>query len=1523
MNSIFRILRKAAWLLGVVAINNVISVIPSHAYTNQWEWRVVSVSRGSDNYPVPSGSFPTKQAALAAMRAVVWPPNPTGNPPGSVLTEEAGISSIGASGVRYKYTMPPSAAAIIGEWEYGTQQQYANEAQAYAAMVAAIFVCDPPAVVTLNSDWHDSPANSWYGNFDQNQVKSYRVSSECSLPQVTTRSLYRERTYHCPQWYNQTTTFGECAASPIVGYIDGHPIECAATGAASKVGNPCDVTNGDKSQTETDYQSTGLNFSRYYHSANLESAQRLGMGWTHDFAARLILSSNGLTPLGLLRPSGHHEILTQTSGRYIARSGGGIEVVKIGTEWMTLIGDGSKEAYDATGKLTRLIDRSGLATNLLYTNGALSSVVGPFGHSLQFSYEAGRISQFADPAGQITYFDYDSDANLSQVTYPGGTIRVYVYEDANFPNHLTGIIDESGTRFSTYSYDSLGRVQTSQHAGSAGLVSLAYSAGNTLVTDALGGVTTYTFDANVSHTRRITSASKNGLTTTYAVPSPGTEFQRRVTQTTDPRGLVTRYNYDLSHLTSAIEAWGTPSERTQSYQYLSTEDDLVTYEGLSSVESGGIVREILTSYNTQRLPQTVTHRGYGPGGSSTDRVTTYSYYSDGRLATVDGPRTDVNDVTTYNYYTCTTGYECGQLQTATNPLGHVTSYLTYNAHGQPLTMTDPNGVSITMTYDLRQRLTSRSVGGETTSFTYWPTGLLRRVTQPDASFVEFSYDAAHRLVRMTDTEGSYLQYTLDAMGNRTAENVYDVGGGSPIRSLTRTYNTLNQLATEVGAAGTPAVTTSFGYDDNGNQTGINAPLGRNTAELYDELNRLTQVTDPESGVIQHVYDALDRITSVTDPEGLTTTYQYNGLGDLLQQTSPDTGVTTYTYDSAGNIATKTDARGSPLGYSVMSYDALNRVTQQQYSDRMVIYGYDSCLNGIGRLCSMGDAKSLTTYEYDAQGRVIRKRQTVYLDPGWFGTQIREVRYWYVNGRLTQMQMPDGLLVGYTHDVQGRVTAMTWYGQPVLSNVLYDPFGGIRGWTWANGTLMVREYDQDGRIDLIDSAGLMDLSYDDAGRITGIASDGSYQAWTHGYDLNDRLTASTRTGLSRGYSYDANGNRLSQSGTQSASYSYSNPFTSHRIGNITGGTPRTYTYDAMGNVTSNGYTTYTYNGAGRLATIPGVPYQSSGSTFHYNGVNQRIHTWNGSGNETTYLYDESGHLLEKCVAWFGNECLDWDSQQYVWLGDIPVATRLKTVAYNWEGYIDYMYVELFNVHTDQLNTPRKLTRANSSNDLVWRWDPDGFGVGQPNGNVAGGDHHYAFDLRFPGQFWDGSTGLHQNWHRDYDPVTGRYYQSDPIGLHGGLNTYLYASANPLSYIDPFGLLPVCDTIQVDLTRNRWTETTHKSYFQIPAIQMYPGSVGVGSQPSLKLPRRPPIGPNVRYEIWFVYLQFRRDINTTYEQFIQHMVNFCKDTIADECGQEREITLEPSYFDIKHDPNKVNVTETEVYLFTEMVRRLGET
>jgi RHS repeat-associated protein len=367
---------------------------------------------------------------------------------------------------------------------------------------------------------------------------------------------------------------------------------------------------------------------------------------------------------------------------------------------------------------------------------------------------------------------------------------------------------------------------------------------------------------------------------------------------------------------------------------------------------------------------------------------------------------------------------------------------------------------------------------------------------------------------------------------------------------------------------------------------------------------------------------------------------------------------------------------------------------------------------------------------------------------------------------------------------------------LLSNVLYEPFGGVRGWTWANGTQAVREYDLDGRILIVDSAGGASYGLDEAGRIESITalSGSAIPSWAYGYDTRDRLTGAATTGLSQLFSYDDNGNRTSQdgppfgfSGPSAGTYSYirsGGALQSNRLQGYSGATVNSYSYDSAGNLTletSNGYaTTYAYDGAGRMSSSSYV------ASYRYNGFGQRVLKRYWPGYEFSYLYDESGRVLEKCCTWD-------QTQEYLWLEDIPVGVVLTTAHMDNEGYIGTPVREIFNVHTDHLNTPRRLTaQADATNVVQWTWESDAFGWGWENGNAHADPSLLprTFDLRFPGQLNDAETVKYYNYFRDYDPYVGRYVESDPIGLGGGINTYTYVEGNPIVYADPMGLA-VCE------------------------------------------------------------------------------------------------------------------------------------
>jgi RHS repeat-associated protein len=1023
------------------------------------------------------------------------------------------------------------------------------------------------------------------------------------------------------------------------------------------------------------------------------------------------------------------------------------------------------ELYDSTGKLLSVTSRAGVAQTLSYDgSGRLAGVSDSFGHSTALAYDAQqRLSTVTDPGSATVSYGFDSTGRLSTATHSDGMVRTYLYENATFPNAVTGLVDESNHRYSTWTYDAQGRADSTNEAGGADAVSLVYNANGSVTTaDAFGAVRTFSFDrrGDLNLVSGISGSQcptcRESSATTYDLGgfvSSRTDYNGNVTcYANDPaRGLELARLEGLSPGSScpASLASYTPAPNTRQRKIVTTWHS--SFREPTEIDEAGRTVTFTHDAHGNVLTETTTDTASG-----VSRIWAYTYDSYGRLLTADGPRTDVSDVTTYTYYTCTSGYQCGHIHTVTNALSQTTTFNSYDAHGKSLTITDPNGIATTLTYDFRQRLTSRQVGSETTTFEYWPTGLLKKVTLPDSSFVQYTYDDAHRLNKIEDGDGNRIEYTLDVMGNRTAENVYDPSSALT-RTHTRVFNTLNQLWKDVNAAGTASVTTVFGYDANNNETSIAAPLSRNTSQLYDELNRLRQITDPGTGITQFGYDANDNLVSVTDPRSKVTSYTYNGFGEVTQQVSPDTGTAVSTYDSGGNLATRTDARSKTGTYS---YDALNRATSIVYPDLTTNLTYDAGTNGVGRLTGASDATHSLGFTYDAQGRVTGKTQTL-------GTVTKSVSYAYTNGNLTSVATPSGQTIAYGY-TEGRVTSITLNGStPILDQVLYEPLGPVSGWRWGNGTFAVRVYDTDGKPTTIDSGGAANYGYDDAFRINSITdlADGT-KSWTYGYDTLDRLNSAAKTGQTIGYTYDANGNRLSQTGTQTATYTIS--ATNNRVSSVTGAPSRTYTYDAAGNVTADGSRTYTYNDAGRLSTVTGSGITT---TYVYNALGQRVKKSNSSGT-SYFVYDEAGHLLGE---YDGSGAL---VQETVWLNDIPVATLRP----------DGAGVSLYYVHTDNLNTPRRISRP-SDNVIVWRWDSDPFGTDAAKEDPDGDAVSFTYNFRFPGQYFDSESGSHYNYFRDYDSYTGRYIESDLAGLFGGLNTYAYVGSNPAGGVDPYGLCKV--------------------------------------------------------------------------------------------------------------------------------------
>ncbi|MEF9403071.1 MULTISPECIES: RHS repeat domain-containing protein [Ralstonia solanacearum species complex] len=605
------------------------------------------------------------------------------------------------------------------------------------------------------------------------------------------------------------------------------------------------------------------------------------------------------------------------------------------------------------------------------------------------------------------------------------------------------------------------------------------------------------------------------------------------------------------------------------------------------------------------------------------------------------------------------------------------------------------------------------------------------------------------------------------------------------------------LSTQV-LAQTQVSTTQYAYDAVGNLTQITDPRGLVTTLTYDSLGRRTKVQGPPAtpgGAAPTAifsYNGQDRVRQVTDPRSLVTTYTVDGLGNTTQQQSPDTGTTNATYDAAGNLTSRTDARGKTTTFS---YDALDRLTQASYaSGTPTVLEYDGGTsplpNDIGKLTKVTDEAGSTRFRYNGFGNVVNKTQTTTANGV---TKDQTIAYAYgtsgsSTGHVTSMTYPSNSVIGYSYDAGGRIAGLTLTtangSVALLSNIQYQPFGKPAGWTWGNGTAYTRSFDLSGRLTQFPLGATSGtgatpnglsrtVNYDAASRITAYThadtsgSTGSSTATaanqTFGYDDQGRLISYLPANSSQSYSYDANGNRTGQT-VGGNSYTQTVDPASNRQTASTGPTPTTNSYDAVGNQTGDGTATYSYSDRGRLAS---VTKNGTTTNYLYNGLGQRV-VKSGSNvptGATRYVYDEAGHLIGEYDQ-SGNAL-----QETVYLGDTPVVTIKNATPY-------YIYA-------DQIDTPRVITDTN--NLMVWRWDQtDPFGATLPDENPTGLGV-FTYNLRFPGQVYDAETGKHYNANRDYDPASGRYVQSDPIGLNGGQwSTYAYVNGDPLGSIDPEGL-----------------------------------------------------------------------------------------------------------------------------------------
>jgi RHS repeat-associated protein len=764
------------------------------------------------------------------------------------------------------------------------------------------------------------------------------------------------------------------------------------------------------------------------------------------------------------------------------------------------------------------------------------------------------------------------------------------------------------------------------------------------------------------------------------------------------------------------------------------------------------------------------------------------------------------------YDTAYTHEVLGNILTLTNALGKRWTS-TYDAVGNLTSLVSPLNQTITYHYDkLGQRIRTVAPNGAEMLTEYNAAGLPKSITNAANAKLQVEYDTNQRLMAVIDALGNKSERQYDNRGRLL--NHKDAGGNTTLYQYEKErlssiqypsyqehfkYDRRERLSQSSRLVNeqdlTKSQTEKYRYSADGMLEHYVDAASNSTGNSYDAHGRLITSIDAEGGNTQFTYDARGNLIGVTDPVGRMTHFNYDARDAVIAEIKPGDSTTPraerrYRYDAAGNL---TQATSPDNRVSQYQYDDANRLIQIRHfrnteevavggAENTTTYSYDD----LNRLHSYEDEVSKAVYQRDALGRVTETTVTYKKASPVFS---KTYGYSYdANSRKASYKNAEGQTYNYSYSVIGLLNGVSIPGEGSISmqnfnwlqpqsilypggsalQIVYDGllrFSG-RDLKDASGNTIQRrsyEYNAVGNIVTIEAReGRANYSYDKVYRLTEA-----------NYPASDLRT-------NEAYAYDGVGNRMDRKASKAElvsnhwQYNAHNQLVSHEgVG---------YRYNTDGHLIEKGalqvdnsliqsgsidHWRYQYDSREHLVEVSknGQPLVK----YYYNPLGQRVSkTLLPSLQTTYYLYSEEGLVAEyddqgQLRQEFGyNPAAPWMSQ--------PLFTRAqRRDTQTWS-------VSYFGA--SHLGMPE--VAFEKSGEVTWQAKTQAFGETKVTLSTINNA------LRLPGQYFDEETGLYQNYFRDYDPRIGRYVQSDPIGLGGGLNFYAYVEADPLNYVDLFGL-----------------------------------------------------------------------------------------------------------------------------------------
>lgn len=1148
--------------------------------------------------------------------------------------------------------------------------------------------------------------------------------------------------------------------------------------------------------------------------------------------------------------AGHFGTMSDTNGNYISTTPAVAYCTNAYTEenWTDSAGRNIMDAYNCPtfNDYAVLGAGGGYVVNLqtinIKTNFACSGVT-------EYTGTATLPSSMTLPNSQSYTFTYESTPGYSgyytgrllKVTMPNGGYIEYDYTGAN-----DGINCSDGTTLNLTRKVNDGtntRAWTFSRSGSSTTVTTPQ-----LSYDSAANSTVYAFDSNGRETsRKIYQGSSSGtllrtINTTWNTQNAPASAVTILEDNSTQSEVDTQYDSNRN-VTSVTEYdWGSGAHgsklRTTTYGYVTSSNYTSTSVNLLNLVSDITIQDGSgTNKSRKHINYDGASLGSCPTGVSQHDDTNYgcSFAYRGNPTSVVSyldPVTPANGITkasTYDFfgnlltaqlnccqtkswvYSSTTGYSLpDSITTGLTSGTHLTTSYTYGLD-QVSGATDPNGQSISVTYDsMRRRLVTTRSDNTQLTIAYDDINHKQTVTTP--------IDGSNSNVQVTafDTLGRASTVTLQAKNNTVysiVKNQYDElgrhsGTSNPYTGSSPSYWT----TTEFDALGRPTRTNlpdgeQATYSYAINTVTVTDPAGKQRKSQADGAGRPVTVYEPDvnngNSLTQqttYTFDPMDNLTGVTQGSQ-TRTYVYDALSRLTSATTPESGTVCYGtvvsgvcqangYDNYANLLYRTDARGVLTSYG---YDTLNRLTGISYnvsgapgvpSTASVTYSYGSTPASYnnGLLTGLTDGSGSENYTYDNLGRPTQLQKIV-------GTTTYTTTFGYnLANELTSITYPSGRIVQPSYDAVARLSQVASGTTNYQSAIAYNTAQQVTGFNYGNGINAAFGYSAD-RLQLNcldysstnrsgncahDGTTKFGLSYGYAqnggnnGQITSITDsvdNGRNAAYT--YDALYRLTNASTAG-STGFpawglseTYDRYGNRTAQaiasgcSGITCPTNSVGVSTTTNHI--ITGG----YGYDASGNMTNDGSNTLVYDAENRATSATNG---SSGGAYVYDANRMRVKKCipNCTSPTTTTVYIFMGN---KVIAEYDNSAApSAPSREYIY------GTALLAKI---EGGSTLYY------HRDHLSN-RVLTDA--------------------SGNSVSQSGHFPF-----GESWYG-TGTSTKWtfttyERDgesgNDYALGRHYVnrlarfSSPDSLSGSsgnpqsLNRYTYALNDPINLIDPTG------------------------------------------------------------------------------------------------------------------------------------------